>query len=109
MNHDSWEDVGRFWLSMQIQSAEQDLTDATTALDHSIHTGDAIAAEDVRALREGLEQVQRIVEEHVVPLVDDDDLEEWGRRPRVVPYGRLAQWADSSWEDDRTAAGGDHE
>jgi hypothetical protein len=78
VSSEDWEKLARRSLSEQIFSDRNDLNEALARLEYAVRDGD-VAAEDIRDYRRHFYEVQRRIEQNLVPLVDDVD-----------PYGMVA-------------------
>lgn len=76
---DDWENLARKAASDRVFSQKEELNGAMGKLMTSISKGN-LTAEHIREFRNAFYEMQRLVEDDLVPLVDD-----------VEPYGRVAQ------------------
>jgi len=88
----TWERVGRDVLAGELDERRFDLEASFRDLGRDVEAGSTVTGKDVREARRALAEAQRILEDCVVPVVDDsegEDVEPWQGTLGYAPRGAI--------------------
>lgn len=100
-NQPDWESVARSALTELFFSRKHDLQNSLGTIEAHLDRlrNEDLTADDIKQFRNDFYDLQRLVEEDIVPLVDG--VEPYENADLNLSYGRLAEGLDVRWEDVR--------
>jgi chloramphenicol 3-O-phosphotransferase len=86
---ETWEAVARDVLARELDDRRYALDGAFRDLGRALDDGNAVTVDDVREAREAIRQAERVLEENIVPLVDETD--PWDGATKFMSNGEVAR------------------